>query len=151
MLESIDKRLLFVLVIISIVLVSMTAISANGSPSQPLTQASTSITRSITFPFLTFMGKPDSNLTESITWYQNGSTKISDSRGNSLTFGVPLSQDVSFTLLQNSTTIDQKFIGPSLQYDILWKPVQNSKGIVDKYKFAIVGTSASGTEIQFPI
>ena len=151
MVESIHKTLLFVLVMVSIVLVSMTAISANGSLSQPLSPAATSITRSITFPFLTFMGKPDSNLTESVTWYQNGSTKISDSRGNSLTFGVPLSQGVSFTLLQNSTTIDQKFIGPSLQYDILWKPVQNSKGIVDKYKFVIVGTSASGTEIQFPI
>lgn len=117
---------------------------------EPLT-ASTGLTRSFTHPNLSFMGQNVANLTESITWYQNGSTNISDSMGNSLTLAIPIQPSLSFTLLQNSTMVDQKLTSPSLQYDIYWKPLQNSNGFIDRYKMTIVGSSANGSEIQFPV
>src|SRR5690242_12840231 len=153
-----SKSILLYVSVFSIVLLTcasalQTQVSANTVDekiSQPLI-SSTGITKSITFPFLTFSGQKDENLTESITWYQNGTTNISDSRGNSFILGIPISQGVSVSLLQNSTTIDQKLTGPSLQYDVYWNLVKNSNGIVDKYKFSLVGTSLNGTKIQLPV
>lgn len=112
---------------------------------------STSTTRSFSVPYLVLAGQPVSSLAESLTWYANGTTRISDSRGNSLTFVIPILSGVTFTLLQNSTTVDQRVVGPISQYDIYWNAVHNGNGVVQKYKFNIDGSSVNGTTLQFPI
>src|SRR5690349_5663748 len=74
-----SKSILLYVSVFSIVLLTcasalQTQVSANTVDekiSQPLI-SSTGITKSITFPFLTFSGQKDESLTESITWYQNG-------------------------------------------------------------------------------
>jgi hypothetical protein len=143
---------IFLTVMLAFVLVSSLHPAASTAISEPLlTVTSDTITRSISSPFLDFMGQQDSNLTQSITWHQNGSTNISDNIGDSLTITVPVLTGTTLTILQNSTTVDQKLTTPSLQYDIYWKPLQNTKGITDRYKFSIIGTSTNGTEIQFPV
>ena len=117
---------------------------------EALVSSYTSVTRSFTYPLLQFDGQVASELTQTITWYTNGTTKISDSRGNSFSTNLPSSQG-TFTLLQNSTMVDQKVVGSEFQYDIYWKPVTNFQGFVDKYKFEIVGTSTNGGTISFDV
>ena len=109
---------------------------------EPLVPSVSGITRSFTYPILKFEGQVAAELTVTITWNPDGTTIISDSRGYSYSMSIPSSQGV-FTILQNSTVIDQKVVGPDLQYDIYWRPVKNSDGYVDRYKFTIVGSSVT--------
>lgn len=116
-----------------------------------LVPVTTSVTRSFSYPLLNFMGHSDSNLTTSLTWYANGTTHISDSRGNGFNFAVPILSGVTFTLLQNSTVVDQKVVGLTSSYDIYWNAVTNKNGIVQKYQLTITGSSVNGTTLQYPI
>src|SRR5205807_937988 len=94
---------------------------------EPLKPSASAVTRSYSFPVLKFKGQIDSGLTVTIVWNTDGSTQITDSRGYGYTIRVP-SNLGSFTLLQNSTVIDQKYVGRGLHYDIYWFPVKNHDG-----------------------
>jgi hypothetical protein len=119
---------------------------------EPLVQSATnsSITRSITYPTLTFAGMADSEVTMTITWDTDGSTEVKDSRGYRYLLSVPESEG-AFSLWQNSTVIDQRITGAEKQYDIYWKAVQNSGGYADRYEFFIAGTSENATTIKLAI
>ena len=122
----------------------------NSLPASELLVPSTQLSRTFTYPILSFMGENQANLTQTITWYQNGTTALSDSAGNNFSFDIPVLNG-TVTLLQNSTVVDQKVVGPSVAYDIYWQHIKNQNGYVDKYKFDIVGTSVNGSEIKFRV
>lgn len=124
---------------------------AKASESESLIESSTAITRSFSSPLLWFEGESDAFITQTITWYPNGTTYLADDKGSSFAFTVDASDGASFSLLANSDTVDQKVRGEGFEYDIYWKPVRNSDGYVEKYKFDIVGTSENGHTIRLPI
>jgi len=116
-------------------------------PSQPLLPVQGTTTRSFSNP----SGLVDNGdkITQSISWYQNGTVALSDSAGNNFSIGVPVQQG-NFTISQNDTTVDQKFTGSSAQYDLYWKQI-GTDGHTDKYKITIVGTSSNGFTMKIPI
>ena len=97
-----------------------------------------------------FEGEIISNITATITWSTDGGVRVSDNRGYTYSMSIPVKYG-SFTLLENSTTIDQKFIGPDLQYDVYWWPIKNQNGFIDKYEFAIAGSSVGNSTISFDV
>jgi hypothetical protein len=117
---------------------------------EPLVQSNSSITRSVTYPTLTFEGMADSEVTMTVTWNTDGSTEVRDSRGYRYLLSVPSSEG-TFSLWQNSTVVDQRISGTEKQYDIYWRPVHNSGGYSDRYEFFIAGKSANATTIKLAI
>ncbi len=118
---------------------------------EPLVQSNgSSITRSVTYPTLMFEGMTDSEVTMTITWNTDGSTEVQDSRGYRYLLSIPSSEG-AFSLWQNSSVVDQRVIGAEKQYDIFWRPAQNSRGYEDRYEFFIAGTSANATSIKLAI
>ncbi|MGI0049477.1 MAG: hypothetical protein ACREAW_08045, partial [Nitrososphaera sp.] len=109
-----------------------------------------SITRSFTYPILRFEGEDSAFFTQTITWYTNGTTAISDSQGREFSFNVAPPQ-ASFVLLQNSTLIAQRVSGPNSEYYVFWQPVENSQGFIDKYKFTIAGNAFGASKISFHV
>jgi hypothetical protein len=109
-----------------------------------------SITKSFSFPILLFEDEVVSEVKQTIMWNLDGSTVISDDRGNSFTLNLPKNQG-KVTLLQSGESVIQRFSSQDLQYDINWVPMQNEKGIVDKYKFAIVGDSKKPSAITIAV
>jgi hypothetical protein len=117
---------------------------------QSLSPAGNTITKSFSYPLIRFYGTDSDYLTQTISWYQNGTVALSDSQGNNLSFDLPVSKG-TFTLLQNDTTIDQKFVGTGLHYDVYWKAVKDKDGFTTKYKFSIAGGSSNGYQMQLPL
>lgn len=123
--------------------------SAQLSASEPLSPSAADISRSFTVPLTTFSNDVTADqLTQKLVWHINGLTEVTDSRGHSFTFALPISGG-TFNLLQNTSTVDQKFIGKDIQYDIFWKPLRNSQGVTEKYKFTIAGTAVNQSMIVF--
>jgi cytoskeletal protein RodZ len=135
-------------------LADLTETSSNNSlvriSGEQLVQSNSSITRSVTFPTLTFQGMADSQVTMTMTWNTDGSTEVKDSRGYRYVLSVPASEG-AFSLWQNSTVVDQRISGTDKQYDIFWKPVQNSGGYADRYEFFIAGKSVNATTIKVAV
>ncbi len=118
--------------------------------SEPLLPSNISVVRSFEYPSLRFNGEIASTIVETIIWYTDGTMTVSDTRGYRISMGIPAAQgDVE--LLQNSTMVVQKVTGSELQYTVYWKPVKNSEGYVDKYKFIIEGTSVGDSTISFSL
>lgn len=118
-----------------------------SSVSESLVESNVSIERSFLTPLLRFNGETAAELVQNIVWFPNGTTLLSDNQGSRFAFTLDLAGS-SFSLLSNSTVIDQRVTGRDYQYDIVWKPVRSSDGAVSKYKFDIVGTSANGHTIR---
>ncbi|WP_148701804.1 sialidase family protein [Candidatus Nitrososphaera evergladensis] len=141
--------------------------AGSSSPTiEPLQVSSDTITRTVTYPVLQAQGESQpSTITQTMTWYTNGTLGVADSRGYSYRISsIPTStttttntnatvpQGSSFSLLQNSTMVDQKVVtSTGLQYDVYWKAVQNENGYADRYKFTIVGTSPSPSKISLHV
>ncbi len=160
MLNEQSRKLVSSLVMMAILVSSSALISISSSYAQngasintlpePLLPSNSAVTRSFEYPLVRFEGETSSSLVQTITWYTNGTTELSDNRGYSLSLSIPTSQG-TFELLQNSTIVAQKIIGPELQYNVYWKPVKNSQGYIDKYKFTIVGTSTGDSNISLAV
>ncbi len=108
------------------------------------------ITRSFTYPILRFNGEVVAEITQTMTWYPNGTTLVSDDRGQEFAMHIPLDM-ANFTLLSNENTVVQRVVGDEYQYDVYWAPFENEDRIVDKYKFTIIGSSKSGLDIKFAL
>lgn len=117
--------------------------------SEPLSSTSTNITRTFSYPTHEFLGD-QIYLVQNITWSPDGTTTLIDNVGNKFSFALNI-KDGDFTLLQNSTVIDQRIIGKGFQYDVIWYPLKDSDGYVKKYKFDIIGTSEKGHQIKFAL
>lgn len=117
---------------------------------EPLLPAATAVSKSFSYPLLSFEGKTISEYTQTITWRTDGITEISDSRGFRYTLSIPQSQG-SFTLLQNRSMVVQSVAGPDMNYNIYWTPQAGQDGHVDKYKFTIVGSSTNGGKISLKV
>ncbi len=117
---------------------------------EPLVHTDGKIVRSFSYPLLKFNGETAAELAVTITWDTDGTTKVEDNRGYSYTISIPESQDV-FSLWYNSTHVDQRVVGPELQYDVYWTVVEGENGYVDKYKYTIAGTSINGSLISFGV
>lgn len=115
-----------------------------------LVESSKSVARTVTHPGLQFNDKVVANITETITWHPNGTTSISDDRGNRFDLHIPL-DNAKFTLLSNFDTIVQRVEGPDFQYDVYWVPIENEDGVTEKYKFTIIGSSANERELKFAV
>src|SRR5207249_1229259 len=126
----------------------------NLNKSATLNPTTNTITRSFSYPALTFQGDTSTTLTQTISWYQNGTVSLADNRGKHFAFNIPANAG-TLTLLQNDTTVDQNFVSNGLQYDLYWKPIQNSAGYITNYKFTIIGstTLAAGGmyKLVFPV
>ena len=118
--------------------------------SQPLLPVGNTITKSFSYPLVRFYGSDDDYMTETISWYQNGTVALSDSQGNNFSFDIPISGG-TLTLLQNDTAVDQKFEGAGLNYDVFWKAIKDQDGYITKYKFTINGGSSNGYTMQLPM
>ncbi len=117
---------------------------------EPFVLADNKITRSFSYPTLKFNGEVVAELTVTITWDTDGTTKVEDNRGYSYTISIPESQG-AFALWYNSTHVVQRAIGPELQYDVYWIAGESQNGYIDKYKFTIAGTSVNGSIISFNV
>ncbi len=93
-----------------------------------------------------FEGEVVSEVEMTMKWNPDGTTEVSDNRGNRFSLAIPQSQG-NVTLFANSTVIDQRITGSELQYDVYWFPVENAMGYVDKYEFIMTGVSASSTSL----
>jgi hypothetical protein len=85
-----------------------------------------------------------------MTWYPNGTTAISDDRGQEFVMHIPIDK-ANFTLLSNENTVVQRLAGEDFQYDVYWVPFENEDRIVDKYKFTIIGSSKEGIDVKFAV
>ncbi|AFU58110.1 hypothetical protein Ngar_c11700 [Candidatus Nitrososphaera gargensis Ga9.2] len=112
--------------------------------------ADSKITRSFSYPLLEFNGEIAAELTVTLTWDTDGTTKVKDNRGYSYTISIPELQG-AFSLWYNSTHVDQRVVGPELQYDVYWTAVEGGNGYVDRYKYTIAGTSINGSIISFVV
>ncbi len=126
------------------------ASATTGSGQQGiLVETTESISASITTPAQDLFGDTVL-LNQIITWHPNGTTTLTDDLGRSFSFGVDTS-DGSFKLLHDGPVVVQRITGNGLSYDIKWTPVVNEDGLVEKYKFTIVGQSEKGHKIKLPV
>lgn len=120
-----------------------------ASEDKPLEETDKPVVRSFSYPIQLFEGETVSEISQTITWDKDGSVQITDDRGNSFIMSLPVNG--SIVLLENSKSVVQRVSGDGIKYEILWKPLENSEGIVDRYKFTIEGTSEKETEIKFSL
>lgn len=116
---------------------------------EPLVKQDDAVSRTISHPLLWFDEEPDEFITQTITWYPNGTVHLYDDKGSSLIFAIDSGTASEYVLQANSQVVGQKVKGDGFEYDIFWRPVEDSKGFVNKYKFDIIGNSENGMIIKF--
>lgn len=119
-------------------------------PTEALVPVEGDISKSFSSPIMHFDGADDSRLSQTITWYHNGTVALSDSLRRAFVLNLPLSE-ASLSISQNSTMVDQVIVDNDTQYHVFWQHVSDKVANTEHYKFSIVGTSKTNHEIKLHV